>query len=155
MGRHSDALLAQAVNVALAPKYSQKSRAVSETVPDFSRPPPRAPLFPVPADYGVLLREGNSLTIRASAASRSRSRTISRSRLPSRSALPAIFATIRVTCTCSERRSGSSSALGHDTMSRTWSRLMPSRCLILSAVEKRRRPGGAWPGTGSRLRCSI
>jgi hypothetical protein len=40
MGRHSDALLARAVNVALAPKYSQKSRAVSETVPDFSLHPP-------------------------------------------------------------------------------------------------------------------
>ena len=46
MGRHSDALFALAVNVALAPKYSQESRAFSEAVPDFSRSPPRAALFP-------------------------------------------------------------------------------------------------------------
>jgi hypothetical protein len=40
MGRHSDALLARAVNVALAPKYSQKSRAVSERAAmNFATPP--------------------------------------------------------------------------------------------------------------------
>jgi hypothetical protein len=40
MGRNSGALLARAVNVAFAPKYSQKSPAVSETIPDFSLHPP-------------------------------------------------------------------------------------------------------------------
>ena len=40
MGRHSDALLARAV-LALAPKYSQKSRAVSERAAmNFATPPP-------------------------------------------------------------------------------------------------------------------
>jgi hypothetical protein len=51
MGRHPDSLLARAVNVALAPKYSQKSRAVSETLREISGPAfaPRA--LPVPLAY--------------------------------------------------------------------------------------------------------
>jgi hypothetical protein len=48
MGRHSDALLARAVNVTLAPEYSQKSRAVSEgqsLVHTATRPPGEFPPY--------------------------------------------------------------------------------------------------------------
>jgi hypothetical protein len=105
MGRHSDAPLARAVNVALAPNYSQKSRAVFETVPDFKRPSSSGRVFPVPptADYRGVRREGNSLT---SGSSR-RSRATSRSRLPSRSVPPPIAKMMR-RCTKSKPVDGPS-----------------------------------------------
>jgi hypothetical protein len=69
MGRHPDALLARAVNVALAPNIRKNRAQFPRRSPIFRDPLPVRLCFPVPADYRVLLREGDSLTIRASAAS--------------------------------------------------------------------------------------
>jgi hypothetical protein len=50
--------------------------------------------------------------------------------------------TIRITCNFTERRNGSSSAIGHDMVSAMSSRLIPSKCSIFSSAEKCRHPRG-------------
>jgi hypothetical protein len=109
--------------------------------PDFSRPLPKRSGFPIPTPMPCHWRLIPASSLRECARGRAPEQFRDRGyrREPP---LPAMIKMMRITCTCRERRSESSPALGHDRTSRAWSRLiLPSRCLIFSAVEKCRQPG--------------
>jgi hypothetical protein len=58
-------------------------------------------------------------------------------------ALTPIAKTMRNTCMRTERRNGSSSAMGHHMIFAMPSSVFPSKCSTFSAGDRRRQPGGS------------
>jgi hypothetical protein len=56
----------------------------------------------------------------------------------------------RITCNFTERRNGSSSAIGHDMISAMSSSVIPSKCSIFCAGDQWRQPGGRSATRGMR-----